>query len=366
MQLAEIRYEVEFLQSLIDELSLCLDGLSIYTEAASNSYEMCPILALLAGAQEVVAQTRDSKYATAEEVEFRTNEIAKLLGLNSKLKVVKSRDYGSLRTTDIVTNSNFVRPIDRDLIAHLSPTAVIPLMWETWEVRDEDFDIQACHDFKILALGTNEHRKPIDMLPYNGILALSLLFQMNILLGKIVVIGEPQIFAMPMVEYIRKIGLDVIWVSDHSSANYRFENFKKQFWNDSKHEVMAVLIADHASTRSIIGKNGLLRTVDLLNCSRHLRVGIISGAVETEILEESGVLWYPKNVLPGGHMTFPMYGLGFEPVLKLYSGGLKVGEAMARGRKSGLSVSKSAEFAFSNSPAMDFQAPYSWLKSKNN
>ena len=30
-------------------------------------------------------------------------------------------------------------------------------------------------------------------------------------------------------------------------------------------------------------------------------------------------------------MTFPMYGLGFEPVLKLYSGGLKVGEAMARG-----------------------------------
>ena len=130
MQLAEIRYEVDFLQSLIDELSLCLDGLSIYTEAASNSYEMCPILALLAGAQEVVAQTRDSKYATAEEVEFRTNEIAKLLGLNSKLKVVKSRDYGSLRTTDIVTNSNFVRPIDRDLIAHLSPTAVIPLMWK--------------------------------------------------------------------------------------------------------------------------------------------------------------------------------------------------------------------------------------------
>ena len=134
------------------------------------------------------------------------------------------------------------------------------------------------------------------MLPYNGILALSLLFQMNILLGKIVVIGEPQIFAMPMVEYIRKIGLDVIWVSDHSSANYTFENFKKQFWNDSKHEVMAVLIADHASTRSIIGKNGLLRTVDLLNCSRHLRVGIISGEWKQKYWRRVGCFGIPKRV----------------------------------------------------------------------
>ena len=360
MRLSEIGWEIDFLKGLLQSQSLNLKGLKIYTEAASGPYLLCPILALMAGADQVTAQTRDSEFARSDKVIEQTYKIAQALGLENNLSIVNYRDYNALSSVDIVTNSNFVRPIDEDLIKALPENAVIPLMWETWEFDPEKFNIEACKQHNILALGTIEHKPPVDMLPYNGLLALKLFFKMEARLGPLIVVGGPAIFAQPMVLYLRKIGLTVTWFANTHLADGRLKDLPV-YWQRNRKIITTMIVADHASNKSIIGSDGILDVDSFVDCNKDFKIGVVSGGVDIEKLQDRGISIYPDVIAKGGTMTFQMYELGCEPVLTLFGGGLKVGEVMARNRKSGLPVKESALRTIQQAPAMDFLPPYSWL-----
>jgi len=133
---------------LIDQatntFSLDLSGLVVFTEVASGNYVVTPLIAALAGAVKVFAVTRDSRYGKAADVKELTLELAKERNMDSRIEVVFSKSPDILQQADIVTNLGFVRPIDKEMIEHLKPTAVIPLMWETWEFREQDLDLSHC------------------------------------------------------------------------------------------------------------------------------------------------------------------------------------------------------------------------------
>ena len=65
--------------------------------------------------------------------------------------------------SDIVTNSGMLRPINDEVVSKLKKTAVIPLMWETWELRPGEIDIISCQKNKIPVIGTNENYNHINM-----------------------------------------------------------------------------------------------------------------------------------------------------------------------------------------------------------
>ena len=97
-----------------------------------------------------------------------------------------------------MTNSCLVRPIDRELIAVLKPTVVIPLMWETWEFRSFDFDFNYCKERGIVVLGTNERQLHCDMLGSIGLCSLKLLFELGFDGGKVFLMGNTHSLAFSM------------------------------------------------------------------------------------------------------------------------------------------------------------------------
>ena len=60
------------IQMIIQKQRLCLEGLTVFTEAATGSYKFNPIIAALSGAKKVYAFANDSKFASKHEVNRTT------------------------------------------------------------------------------------------------------------------------------------------------------------------------------------------------------------------------------------------------------------------------------------------------------
>ena len=121
----------------IKKFELDLSGKTILTEAASGNYVVTPIIAAYAGA-DVIAITKKSRHGTVYDIEKQTYALAKSMNVEEKIKIVDNKNCIDYSIFDVVTNTGFVRPIDNTIISALSPSCVIPLMWEPWEFRNED------------------------------------------------------------------------------------------------------------------------------------------------------------------------------------------------------------------------------------
>jgi hypothetical protein len=345
---------------LISQFGVDLHGLTVYTEAASGAYLLTPIIAALAGAYKVFAQTRDSRYATAQQVRHATMEVAEKYGVADRIEVRAERCNDCLAQSDIITNSGFVRPLDRDFILALKPTAVIPLMWETWEFRQSDLDLDLCKDKGILVLGTKEQEPPCDLRFFTGLFALKLLFELGYDGGKVLLLGNSPLPAGAIADHMRRLGVDVTWVSAEPEGDMHYEQLSVHFMSHG-HDYDIMLLAEHKHHHPLLGLGGLLEFHEILDINPGLKLGIISGNIDILGLKASGLRYFPGYISPTGFLSYQPHHMGPRPVLTLYSAGLKVGEAMARARLRGLSPKAAARDALAKSPAMDFTGEMSWL-----
>jgi hypothetical protein len=359
------RRVARILPMVIDRYRLSLEGLVVYTEAASGAYRATPILAALAGAARVFAQTRDSRHGSVAAVSEAIIRLATRLGVQDRIEIIDSRKHDLLAESDIVTNSGFVRPIDRDLIDALKPTAVIPLMWETWEFDESQFDLAWCKSKGILALGTNEHRPPCDMVPYCGLLGLKLVFELGFEGHecRVLVLGNPPYPGGALVEFLRRAGVSVTWFSGEPGGDYLYPDLARFFASDGK-LFDVLIVCDHTHRSCLLGDRGYLSFELISAVNPELAIGVITGMVDEKGLATSGLAYFPDTVLPFGQMSYQPYHLGPYPVLYLYAAGLKVGEAMARARRRGLSPPQAIAEALANSPAMDFEGARAWLSTR--
>jgi hypothetical protein len=339
----------------IADQALDLSGLTVFTEAASGPYLHTPILAAVAGAEKVYAQTADSSYAPKEEVRDATELAARELGVAGRLELLFDKAAGALAESDIVTNSGFVRPIDRATVAQLKPTAVVPLMWETWEFRPEDMDLDACRERGILVLGTDESRPPLALYPYGGYAALKLLFELGLegYKTRTVLLGGGQAFGRSVWELFTSFGMEVAWFADSEPEARPYEELP-EYVAASAPDVDAILVSEHQVSSALIGPDGLVSATELARLNPALAVGVISGNVDAEELEASGLPYRPRRLRPFGYMSYQPGDLGPRPVLELYAAGLKVGEAMARARLDGMSIDDATAYALEHSPAVAF------------
>ena len=75
----------------------------------------------------------------------------------------------------MVTNSGHVRPIDRRMVGWMKPGSVVPLMYERWELRPGEVDLDACRERGVRVAGTNERHPNVDVFSYLGVQAVKLL-----------------------------------------------------------------------------------------------------------------------------------------------------------------------------------------------
>ena len=329
-------------EEAIDRFSLDLRGLVILTEAATNYFSLTPMVAAMAGADRVIATGRDSRYGTLATVRAGLTQIAEAWGIADRLIITGNRNSPVLAESDVVTNLGFVRPIDEAFLRRLKQTASISLMWETWEFRDQDLDIDACRKLGIPVLGTNEEHSDLKIFTYLGHVAIKLLFELDIEIfrSRIAVIGSGK-FADSICQVLRNSGVEVVTAVVPDASMARHSCFST---------VDAILVVEHRVPDMLLGPGGWLDPEWLAHINPSVGIAHICGKVSQKSLQHAGLRFTPSSIADPGYMSVTTDYVGPRPLIDLHTAGLKIGAMLARSRLRGLSALDAELEVLKNNP----------------
>ena len=352
------------INSIIKKLKLDLTGLTVLTELASGPYLLNVLLIALAGGK-VICIGKDSDYGLFEGI---VNQLKATCNENQMQNILIFKERcpaGSLSEVDIITNSGLLRPIESDIITKVKKTAIISLMWETWEFRDSDLDLKCCQKHSIPVIGTNENYRAIKMFGYNIFIVLKLLFELDLEIynNKLAIIGSgPSI--EPVIQKLIALDCDFVWVSDKPSDNVycTYDNIDKVLDLDY---LDGIIIFDHSNPSQLIGVNSKLTFHLIKEKFPNIKIGHISGNIDIQNLLDSSIEFLPKKIMPFGYMSYQAYHLGGQPVLELFAAGLKVGEIAARARLNGASIEEAIKSTVDYGIGQDFDGGFMNYDPKN-
>ncbi len=313
------------IQGKIRAFGLDLTGLSILTEAATGNYAYGPIIAALAGAERVYVYCKDSRYGTQAEVYANLHAMAERFGISDRLVYSREKsEHAGL--ADIVTNTGHLRPLDGVFIQKLRPEAVIPLMWETWEWRPTELDLDACRQHGVMVLGTHEGHKDIRLHLCAGLIPVKMLFDMGFAIfdTRVLLVG-----GCPVGDFIEDVFKRLSLPYTRILPFTRDEELGSLL---ESHDVL--LVADHREKRQLVGGEDAFIPLTLLRRHNpHLPLAHICGDIDADLLRSSGFCLFPERIAPVGYMSWSGDALGASPTFTLLTAGMKVGEVMARSRK---------------------------------
>ena len=306
---------VNLMGAAITRCQLDLAGRVVLTEAATGAYVVTPVLAAMAGA-DVYALTAGTVFGSAAELRKVTTELAAAAGVAGRIRFVAEKSPAVVGAADIVTNSGQVRPIDAAFVARLKSSAVVPLMYESWEYRRSDVDLAACRARRIAVAGTNERHPAVDVFSFLGMMAVKQLHDAGIAVyGTQLAVLCDNSFAPFITSALRAAGADVT-ETEQLTADVLGQRCE------------AVLLALQPDTgRSLTAADAeLLRT-------RAPGAVVVQywGDADRPALAAAGVPVWPEIAPAAGHMGILPSAVGPEPVVRLQAGGLKVGQLLAAG-----------------------------------
>lgn len=326
------------LTEAIERLQLNLSGKVVLTEAATGAYMVTPVLAALAGAT-VYAYTRDTRYGSVAEVKKQTNQLlAAFTDKNLTITIIDSISPEVLSMADVITNSGHLRPLNSEKLKHAKKTAVIPLMYEAWEWRDADLDIDYCKKNGIQVGATNERHPAIDVFNYLGDMALKMIFDAGLCPYKnnfVLVCNND--FGPFIAKVLSKVcaglavcdtpenkpgyeGMNIDWI-----GNFPEFHVPEKYKNSE-----AVLFTAYPFDKNWIGNKTL--PIPVTSISGQIPGAPLlryAGDIDETFCKEHMTL-FPAHV-HSGHMGILPSAIGFDPIIRLQSGGLKAGEMLLRG-----------------------------------
>lgn len=336
------------IRNAIDCFELNLNGLAVLTEAASGPFIVTSLTAAMAGAR-VYAVTRDTPYGSASDVISYGKTLASRFDLLSKIVFTGEPAGRFAHDSDIVTNLGFVRPIDKAIVSTLPSHASISLMWEPWEFRPDDIDIDVCREFDIPVVGTNETDRRLRTFEYVGAVASKLLYEsgLEILMSNLCLIASDP-FGWAIKDFLEACGAKVtrLALPDNNSD-------LEIFFGPETSKYDAVILAEHRDARELIGVNGGIDPRHLLE--NDTRLIHIAGNVDDYSIQKLGIVKYPDRMVSPGYMTVTTDYVGPRPVIDLHTAGLKIGEVMVQARKAGLSVDEAIRRAEQSGLGMSLQ-----------
>ena len=313
------------MRAAVRRCQLDLSDAVVLTEAATGAYVVTPVLAALAGARQVLALARPTRYGTLEQVAALTTAVARAAGVHDRIRILTARNPVEVGQADVVTNSGHVRPIDAEMVSWMKPSAVVSLMYEAWEVRADDVDVAACIRRGISVAGTNERHPAVDVFSYLGIMATKLLLDAGIAVyGCTVVLCCDN----PFEPYIRA---GLVQAGAVVESTQRLDAAAAA-------DCDAVLVALLPKGEPVIG-----RREAALIAARWPGAVVTQcwGDIDRSALAAAGVECWPRSAPPAGHMAILPAAVGPEATVRLQAGGLKVGEVLLRARDPGAPVDRS-------------------------
>lgn len=301
----------------ITDLQLDLTGLNVVTEAATGAYACTAVIAAMAGAARVCAIGKDTRrYGSYEDAVTATLRLAQGAGVGDRIYFSRSVDPDLLSRCDILTNSGHLRPISRDMISRLPPTAVIGLMFEAWEYRDADLDLAACREHGIRVAAVNERHPDVGVFPFLGPLCVRLLADAGVPLAA------------------SRIAL----LCDNAFAPFILQGLTFADCRADRFDCAAAV--PHAAWDVVIvaldpGRNAPLGEAEFARLARvagGARLAQFWGDVDRAAATRNGFAEIVPAAEPEkGHMGILLSAVGPEPIIRLQAGGLKAAEFVRRG-----------------------------------
>lgn len=323
----------------IDALELDLSGRTVLTEAASGAYVVTPLLAALAGAK-VYAYAKDTRYGTTQEVFAQTRRVAaQWTGKSLDITMIDTLSPDVVAQADMITNSGHLRPLDRSLLKHAKGEAVIPLMFEAWEWRQADMDIDyvRARGFKVGA--TNERHPDIDVFGYLGDMALKLVFDAGICpyRNRFVLLCNNDFG--PYIARVLSRVCDSLAVVDKDENRQKYAEIAidwcggfPDFNLPPKYsDAEAIIFTAYPFEQQWIGMNSQIPLEKIKAQLANPFILRFAGDIDIDALDQGQVIYFPKDVR-SGHMGVLPSAVGFDPIIRLQAGGLKAGEAMLSGK----------------------------------
>jgi hypothetical protein len=303
------------MKAAIGRLDLELGGHAVLTEAATGAYTVTPVLAALAGAR-VFALANTTRYASAEEIGKATLGLAHAAGVEDRIELVCDKSRALLSTIDIVTNSGQVRPIDKTTVSYLKSTCVVPLMYEAWEYRSADIDLDACRSRGIVVAGTNEQHPAVDVFSFLGPLAVRQLHDAGIAVH----------------------GCHIVMLCDNGFAPFISSGLQSCGAKVSQaRQLTQQVLTSHCDAIVVALKPGdgpVLTAADAGLLGRYAPgTAVVQywGDMDRKALADAHIPVWPPQEPAAGHMAVLLSAIGPEPIVRLQAGGLKVGEVLSRG-----------------------------------
>ena len=329
---------IDKLKKRVTALNLDLKGKTVLTEAASGAYVVTPVLAALAGAR-VYAYTRTTRYGTMGEVFANTKSLMETCQ-DQKLDIefIESITPEIVAQADIITNSGHLRPLDETKLQAAKDSVVIPLMYEAWEWRDADMDINYIRKRGFRIGATNERHPEVDVFNYLGDMALKQIFDAGLCpyKNKFVLLCNNDFGPYIAKVLARNCEKLAIVDKDENRGKYPMENIE---WvggfpgitiPSSFADAEAVLFTAYPFDQPWIGKGLPLEVSELKKQMKDPLILRYAGDVDTTALDEAGIRYFPAQV-HSGHMGILPSAIGNDPIIRLQAGGLKAGELLLKG-----------------------------------
>ena len=319
----------------VKALNLNLKGKVVLTEAASGAYIVTPLIAAIAGAK-VFAFSKTTSYGTVDEIFENTQKlIDDFNGEKLDITLITELTPEIIAQADIITNSGHLRPLDEAKLQYAKDNLVIPLMYEAWEWRDEDMDIDYIRKRGFKLGATNERHPKIDVFNYLGDMALKQIFDAGLCPynNNFLLICNND-FGPFIAKIISKLCLNIGVVDlDSNKEKYDLKNidwiggFPNLNIPERYKTTEAIIFTAYPFDQNWIGENTPISIKDLVNQIDNPFILRFCGDIDVEDFDTFGVNYFPEKV-GSGHMGILPSAIGFDPIIRLQSGGLKVGEAL--------------------------------------
>ena len=305
----------------VDELELDLRDRVVLTEAATGPYVVTPVIAALAGAR-VYAFTRATRHGSVAEVSQATTALLDTLDLSrSSVTVLDTLPAEVVASADVITNSGHLRPLDESVLRHARSDVVVPLMYEAWEERAEDLDLDYIRGRGIRVPATNERHPDVDVFSYLGELAVRQIHEAGLSLTRnrfVLFCNNP--FGPFLARTLSALCGDLVVVHTRGELVAQLPIG----------DVTGVVLAAYPFDEEWVGPEGALSPEFL---TEHFPGAVLlrfAGHVDEAALREAQVSFYPDAV-PRGHMGTLLSDIGPDSVVRLQAGGLKAAEVALSG-----------------------------------
>jgi hypothetical protein len=325
------------IKSIINSLELNLTGKIVLTEAASGPYIVTPIIAAIAGAK-VYAFTKDTSYGSVQEIITNTKKIIQEYKTEIlDITFIEELTPEIIASADIITNSGHLRPLDKNKLKFAKEGVVIPLMYEAWEWREADLDINYVKSKNIKIGATNERHPFVDVFNYLGDMAIKQIFDAGLCPynNNFILICNND-FGPFIAKTVSKVCSNLAIIDKDSNKDKYDLNridwiggFPSISIPDKYKNSEAIIFTAYPFDQNWIGGNGIINVESIINQIQNPYILRFCGDIDEVDLLSKRLNFYPKHV-KSGHMGVLPSEIGFDPIIRLQSGGLKVGELLLK------------------------------------